>query len=234
MDSRDRPRWEQLVAAARDGNAEALGQLLESYRRYLKLLAKLQIDERFQAKVDPSDLVQETFVNAHRDFGTFRGTTEKELMGWLRQILAGNFADHVRRRYGRQRRDVRPERSLHRELDRSSHALDRGLVLTQTTPSQIAARRERVVVLADALEGLPDDYREVLILRHFKGLKFPELAGRMGRTTKSVEHLWARAVAELRRQIGEEPRASARVNSPRLPATISRTSHPPTRTGSRR
>lgn len=203
MGSIDRAEPEQLLATARAGGGDELGQLLEIYRRYLRLLAELGIEGRFKAKVDASDLVQETFLDAHRDFANFRGTTERELMAWLKQILAANLTDHVRRRYGAQKRDVQLERSLSQQLDRSSHAIDRGLVLTQTTPSQSAARREQAVVLADALDRLPEDYREVLVLRHLKGLKFPDVARSMGRTVGSVQQLWTRAVAELRRRIGD-------------------------------
>jgi RNA polymerase sigma-70 factor (ECF subfamily) len=174
------------------------------YRHYVRLLAEMGIDDRFKAKVDASDLVQETFLDAHRDFGNFRGTTERELMAWLKQILAGNLADHVTRRYGAQKRDIQLERSLHQQLDRSSLATDRGLVLTGATPSQSAARREQAVVLADALGRLPKDYREVLVLRHIKRLKFPDVARRMGRSVGSTQQLWARAVAKLRRIIGDD------------------------------
>jgi RNA polymerase sigma-70 factor (ECF subfamily) len=204
MSSTDHSKPEQLLAMARAGSSDALGRLLEFYRRYLRLLAEIQIDERFRAKIDASDLVQETFLDAHRDFGNFRGTTERELMGWLRQILADNLIDHVKRRYGAQRRDIRMERSLRQRLDSSSAAMDRGLAITDSTPSQIAARREQAVVLADALGQLPHDYRRVLVLRHLRGLKFPDVARCMGRTVGSVQQLWTRAVAELRRIIGDE------------------------------
>lgn len=204
MHSDERSGRERLVALAREGRIEAIGQLLEPYRPYLKVLAELQIDERFQAKLDASDVVQETFLSAHQKFADFRGTTERELMAWLRQILASNLADQVWRRYGRQSRDVDLEQSLSQELDRSSCAMDRGLAVDGTTPSQNAVRREQALVLAQVLDQLPKDYREVLVLRHLKGLKFADVARRMGRTTRSVEHLWARAVAEVRRRIGDD------------------------------
>lgn len=195
----------ELLTMARKGQTQAMGQLFELYRQYLKLLAHMEIDQRFQAKIDPSDIVQETFLEAHRDFGKFRGTTERELMAWLRQILAGNLADHVKRYYGAQQRDVQVERSLQDEFDRSSHVMDRGLIARQSSPSQSAARRERAVMLADALGKLSADHREVLVLRHLKGLKFPDVARRMGRSVGSVQQLWARAIAQLRRQLGDEP-----------------------------
>jgi RNA polymerase sigma-70 factor (ECF subfamily) len=125
-------------------------------------------------------------------------------MAWLRQILAGNLADHVKRYYGARRRDVHVERSLHDEIDRSSHAMDRGLMARHSSPSQQAVRREQAVLLADALGKLSPSHRDVLVLRHLKGLKFPEVAERMGRSLGGVQQLWARAVAQLRRELGDE------------------------------
>src|SRR5437667_480205 len=124
MSSGAGPDPEQLLGLARAGSGPALGQLLELYRSYLAILARLQIGRRLQGKVDAADLVQDTFLQAHRDFAQFRGTTEEELIGWLRQILAHSLAMCVRRYYGTQRRDVRLERELAVELDQSSRDLD--------------------------------------------------------------------------------------------------------------
>ena len=101
---------ESLLALARAGEGAALGQLLEQHRGYLALLARLQIGRRLQGKVDASDLVQETFLEAHRNFGLFRGSNETAFVGWLRQILATNLAQSCRHYFGTQRRDVRLER----------------------------------------------------------------------------------------------------------------------------
>jgi RNA polymerase sigma-70 factor (ECF subfamily) len=193
---------EQLLAVARAGNASALGQVLELYRDYLTLLARLHLSRRLQSKVDASDLVQETFLQAHGHFPRFRGSTEAELIAWLRQILATTLANLVRHYCGTQRRNVRLERELAAELDESSQALDRALVAKQSSPSQRAARREQAVWLANALARLPADYREVIILRHLEGLKFADVARRMGRTTDSVKKLWTPALAELRSLLG--------------------------------
>jgi RNA polymerase sigma-70 factor (ECF subfamily) len=178
--------------------------LLELYRNYLTLLARVQIGRRLQGKVDAADLVQETFLQAHRDFGQFRGTTEEELTGWLRQILAHSLATCARR-YGTRRRDVHLERELAGELEQSSRVLDQGLLAKSGSPSHQAARREQAVLLADALGGLTADYREVIILRHMEGLSFPEVARRMGRTVDSVKKLWPRAMVQLRRALGANP-----------------------------
>jgi RNA polymerase sigma-70 factor (ECF subfamily) len=196
---------EQLLARALAGESLALGKLLERYRGYLALLARVQIGRRLQGKVDAADLVQDTFLEAHQNWERFRGTTEAELLHWLRRILATRVADLMRRYLGSQCRDVRLECELAAELDRSSQDMDCGLLAKQDSPSQQVAQREQGVLLADALALLPEDYREVLILRHLEGLTFPEVAERMGRTLDSVKKLWTRALDRLRRSLKDVP-----------------------------
>jgi RNA polymerase sigma-70 factor (ECF subfamily) len=191
-----------LLRLALGGSTLALGQLLDRYRNYLALLARVQIGRRLQGKVDAADLVQETFLEATRHFGQFRGVTEAEFVHWLRQILAARLVDLVRCYFGAQCRDVRLECQLEKELERSSRLLDGGLVSPQSSPSKQAARREQARALADALDRLPEDYREVLILHHFEACTFPEVARRIGRSVDSVEKLWVRALARLRRSMG--------------------------------
>jgi RNA polymerase sigma-70 factor (ECF subfamily) len=149
------PDPEALLREARTGNIPALGRLLEAYHGYLGLLARLQIGQRLQGKLDPSDLVQETYLQAHRHFAQFYGNTEAELMAWLRQILASRLAEHLRRFGATKKRDFRLERELEADLDHSSRALDRGLQAPQSSPSKQAARREQAVQLANALRQLP-------------------------------------------------------------------------------
>lgn len=191
---------ERLVHLARTGDGEALGRLLESYRSYLKLLARVQIDLRLQGKFDASDVVQDAFLYAHSAFGEFRGSTEREMLWWLRKILASKLKDLVRLFYGTQRRDVRLERHLDEELDRTSQ-ITHALVLPESTPSQRVIRRERAVLVADAVGQLPNDYREVIILRHMEEITFPEVARRMERSEDAVKKLWVRALTALRRSL---------------------------------
>jgi RNA polymerase sigma-70 factor (ECF subfamily) len=197
------PNPEQLLRLARAGRSAALGQLLECYRGYLTLLARVQVSRRLQGKVDAADLVQEAFLEASRTFTQFRGSTEGELASWLRHILASHVAMLARRYLGTRRRDVRLERELAEEVDQSSRFLDQGLAAKQSSPSQRAVRREQAVLLAEALGQLPEDYREVIVLRHLEGLSFPDVALRMERTVPSVKNLWTRALALLRRSLGE-------------------------------
>jgi RNA polymerase sigma-70 factor (ECF subfamily) len=190
-----------LLRLARQGDGRVVGQLLEMYRGYLKLLARLQIDRRLRGKVDASDVVQDTFLHAHQGFPEFRGTTEMELLAWLRQILSSRLMDLLRRFYQSRGRDVRLERRLGEELDRSS----RGAALLaspESSPSRRAIRREQAVLVADALERLPADYREVILLRHLEELSFPEVARHMDRSLSSVKNLWTRALAALHKTLG--------------------------------
>jgi RNA polymerase sigma-70 factor (ECF subfamily) len=187
----------QLLERARTGDDQALGDLLVAYRNYLKLLARMEIDRRLQRKLDASDVVQDALLRAHRAFSRFRGTTEAELLVWLRRILASCLTDVARHYCGRKRRKVNLERELDHELDQASQILNVGLV-DHATPSAVMARRERGVLLANALAELPAQYREAIVLRHLEGLPFSEIAVRMGRTTDSVKNLWIRGLTQLR------------------------------------
>src|SRR5215217_8070948 len=188
---------QDLLNRARAGDDVARGELLESYSRYLTLLARVQTGRRIQNKVDPTDIVQETFVEAHRQFPKFRGTSEAELTAWLRTILAGQIALTFRRYLGTKGRDVKLERELAEQIDQSSAAMDRGLVASTSSPSHRASRREQSVLLAEALGKLAEDYREVIILRHLEQLPFADVAARMNRSEDSVQKLWVRALARL-------------------------------------
>jgi RNA polymerase sigma-70 factor, ECF subfamily len=192
---------ETLLASAKAGDAAALGELLGRYNSYLTLLVRVQLSRRIQAKADPADLVQDTFLEAHRHFANFRGTSEPELTAWLRQILGSRLANVVRHYVGTKGRDVRMETDLQAELDESSRFLDAGLIAADSSPSQQAAHRETAVILADALERLPEDYREAIVLRQLEGLAFADVAVRMGKTEDSVQKLWVRGLARLRKEV---------------------------------
>jgi RNA polymerase sigma-70 factor (ECF subfamily) len=191
-----------MLDKARAGDESAGGDLLSGYERYLTLLARVQVGRRIQGKVDPADLVQEVFLEAHRQIKAFRGHTEAELLAWLRRILAGQIALMLRRYLGTKGRDVTLERDLAGQLDESSQAMGNGLAADGSTPSQHVAKREQAVLLADALAKLSDNYREVIVLRHLEGLTFPQVAARMNKSEDSVQKLWVRALAGLRQQLG--------------------------------
>jgi RNA polymerase sigma-70 factor (ECF subfamily) len=194
---------DELVAQARRGSTEALGRLLALYRNYLKLLAQLHVDDYLQAKADPSDVVQDACLQAHCDFADFRGTTEREFIGWLSEILTTKSAK-FQRRYAAQRRNVHLERQLQDDSDQSTAALQTFATSAVASPSEDATRRERAVLVADALMELSAPYREVIILHHFRGLTMPQVASRLGRSVNSVQKLWGRALLCVRRSLNRK------------------------------
>src|SRR5262245_50058202 len=146
-----------LLSASRAGSRDALGELLESYRRYLASVARDQLDPRLLPKVDQSDLVQETFRDAQRAFGQFHGTTEEELLAWLRQILLHRIGRFARRYRGTQKRSMAREV----KLDPDDSAVAPAFWADQPTPSAEAVANEQSGALHDALARLPHEYREV-------------------------------------------------------------------------
>jgi RNA polymerase sigma-70 factor (ECF subfamily) len=192
---------EFLLVLAKAGDGAALGRLLERYRNYVGLLIQLQVGRRLRSKVDIDDLLQEIWLEIHRKIASFRGNSEREFLTWARRLIGSILANQVRHYFGTKQRDLRLERALIDELDQSSRSLNESLVAAQSSPSQQAVRREQAVLLADALQDLPEDYREVIILRQLEGLSFPDVARRMDRTENSVKNVWLRALARLRRTL---------------------------------
>jgi RNA polymerase sigma-70 factor (ECF subfamily) len=154
-------------------------------------------------QLDASDLVQETFLKAHRDFAQFAGSGERELAAWLRQILVRTLANQAKHHMARGR-DQRRQESLDVLLDRSSLAIQEQMADSIASPSSHAVRREQAVLLADAVAGLPADYREVFILRNLEQVPVDEIAARMGRSPNAVRKLWARAMVALKQAMEED------------------------------
>ena len=180
---------------------EAAGAALERFRAYLHLLARLHLDPRLRAKLSPSDVVQQTMLQAYQGMAGFRGG-EGELAAWLRRILAHNLA-HAVRDLGRGKRDVARERSLEEAVEASSVRLEAWLAAEQSSPSQQAQRHERAVLFAEALAELPEGQRESLVLRHWEGRSLADIAGRLGCTTAAVTGLLHRGLNGLRKRLQE-------------------------------
>jgi RNA polymerase sigma-70 factor (ECF subfamily) len=170
---------------------------LERFRAYLGLLARLHLDRRLQGKLDPSDVVQQTFLQAYRALDQFRGHGDAELTAWLRQILARNLA-HAARDLGRDKRDVARERSLEAALQASSAQLEAWLAADHSSPSQRADRNEQMLRLADALAELPEAQREAVLLHYWQGLSATEIGAQLGRTPAAVAGLLKRGLKQLR------------------------------------
>ncbi len=194
-------RAAHVLQQAQAGNVESVGQLLDLYRNYLLVLATTQFDRRLRRRLSPSDVVQETMLAAHRDFGQFRGETEPQFLAWLRQILIHCLHRAIETHLKAKMRDVRCEISIENmtcALDRSTARLSELLVDKAPSPGAPIRQRESAVEFANLLAALRPQYREVIILRNLRGLSFGEIAARMDRNAGAVRMLWLRAVDKLR------------------------------------
>ena len=196
----DTARW---LAAARAGSREALGQVLETFRGYLLLVADRELDAELRAKGGASDLVQDTFLEAQRDFDCFHGNSADELRAWLRRLLLNNVANFTRQYRQRAKRQVSREVPL--EAGGSSHERGAGLATDILSPSGQVVAQEQAAALARAMERLPPDYRQVLALRHEQKLTFAQIGEQMQRTANAARMLWLRAVERLQKEMGMSP-----------------------------
>jgi RNA polymerase sigma-70 factor (ECF subfamily) len=191
------------LAGARAGSKEALGRLLESYRAYLLLIAQSELDPELRTKEGASDLVQETFLEAQRDFGQFHGDTEEELLAWLRRLLRNNLVNVIRHYRDTIKRQISREVSL--DSGTSASPLRNALRDPILTPGEQAASREQGRAVLEALARLPADYRQVLLLRFQDGCGFAEIGRRMGRSTNAAQKLCVRALEQLQEELSPPP-----------------------------
>jgi RNA polymerase sigma-70 factor (ECF subfamily) len=191
----------QRLAAARAGSDSKLGQVLEAYRGYLLHVAQSKLDPALRAKGSASDLVQETFLEAKRDFTGFHGTTGDELKAWLRQLLLNNVAN-----FGRRYRSGKRQADREVALEAGSSCTDGGgIAADAATPSVLAVAREQKEALERCLSGLPEDYRRVILLRYQEQRPFKQIAKLMNRSVEAVRTLWSRAVRRVREEMESAP-----------------------------
>jgi RNA polymerase sigma-70 factor (ECF subfamily) len=172
---------------------------LERFRGYLSAIARLQVAARpwLTAKIDASDLVQQTLLKAHVSHDQFRGQSHAEMAGWLRQILNRTLANELRA-LGQAKRDAGAERSLEADLDASSCRLDDWLAADQSSPSTPVHRQERASALAAAVDTLPPEQREVILLKHCHGMALADIAAQTGKTVPAIAGLLRRGLEHLR------------------------------------
>ena len=189
-----------LQNAIQENSPEHVGSLLELYRNYLNLLAQIQINRKVRVRVDASDIVQDTLLEANRAFSTFRGTTEGELTCWLRKILIRNILDQVKMQTA-QKRDVKRVQSLEAAMDRSSEILQNALFTEGSSPSTRLQKREQAVLVADALAKLPTSQREVILMRQLQQLSFSQIAEKLEKSNAAVRMIWLRGLEKLRQHM---------------------------------
>jgi RNA polymerase sigma-70 factor (ECF subfamily) len=208
----------ELLSRARAGEADALGELCALYRNYLRMVVRTGLGPRLRERLELSDVVQEALVEVVRQFPQFTGQNEAALVGWLRRLVSQKLAD-LGRYHSRTKRaggvntvplDAPWEGGGgENQGDYAGRLLDM-LALSQTSPSEVASRRELIVLLADALADLPDGEADVLWLRHADNLSFEDIGERMGLSRKSVRGIWARGLKRLKRSLEGPPGGSLR------------------------
>jgi RNA polymerase sigma-70 factor, ECF subfamily len=203
---------EELIERARTRDSEALGKLLETFRKLLLAQAHGLLPPKLRGKVGSSDLAQETIARAEHQFGQFRGTSEAELKGWLLSILRNQARNIGRKFLGTQKTDAGKEVAL--DDDSSSTGGQQQLAATTLSPSQIASDHEEKEILRKALDRLSEEERRVIELHRLQGLPLEEVARRLGlASANTAGKRFARALDELRRQyeaIGQEMLAARR------------------------
>ena len=183
--------------------AHAPAPEVAAYRQYLLLLARVQLDPRKAKDVDASDIVQQSLLEAHRNWGRFRGGSEGERAAWLRRILACNLADALRS-LGREKRDAGRRVSLEQQVEQSSLRLGNFLAADQSSPSQGMHRAERGVMLANAMADLPEAQREALVLQYWHGWTLAQIGQHMNRTPVAVAGLLKRGLKQLREAMQQQ------------------------------
>jgi RNA polymerase sigma-70 factor, ECF subfamily len=193
----------QWLTAAQAGSKEAVAQALEACRGYLLLIAQRELAPDLRAKAGASDLVQDTIMEAQRDFSGFQGSSESELLAWLRRLLLNNLSNFARQFRATDKRQVGREVVL--EEGDSSAERGGGLAAAVPTPSREAMTHERAEAVQQALEKLPEDYRRVVILRYQEERTFEEIGRLVGRSANAVRKLWLRAIERLEQELKEVP-----------------------------
>ena len=199
----DSPRYSGLIEGARQGDAECRERLFGLCRSYLGFVARSQIETWLRRKVDASDLVQETMLEAFRDFDRFEGHSEQEWLAWLRKILNHNAADFVRRYRGTAKRAAGREVHFRDPADSRLPGAPEPAA-QQPTPSQEFLQLDTELRVTAALSDLTPDYQEVIVLRNLQRLSFNEVAQRMDRSRPAVQMLWMRAIKKLQDAMEDE------------------------------
>lgn len=195
---------ENLLARARAGDNQAIERLFERCRGYLAVVARAQVETWLRSKVDASDIVQQTLLEAHRGFRQFSGSSEAEWLGWLRRILSRNASDFVRHYKGAEKRRVGREIPINapNDADFGPHVHEPADAIE--TPSELLMRRERELELTEAISRLSPDHREVIMLRNLQRLPFEEVARQLGRTRPATQMLWMRAIEKLQQMLNPD------------------------------
>jgi RNA polymerase sigma-70 factor, ECF subfamily len=183
-----------LIERARAGDREALGELLENYRGFLRGLADRLLDDRAAGRLDASDVVQQTCLSVHKQIAEFQGENHAQFAAWLRQIHERNIRNAARNQLHAGKRAIDRENRLPE---------DQACVARQTSPSLRVVRSEESARLAQALACLAPDEQEALRRRYVDGQSITEIGEAMQLTRSALVWLMNRAMMALRENLGE-------------------------------
>ena len=194
---------ESLLSKARRGDERGRDELFNACRDYLNFLARAQVHKKLQSKIDASDIVQVTLLEAYRDFNNFQGNSQGEWLAWLRRILARNATDYVRCYKGTAKRDAGREVAIRHPSDATDVMGAAEPAAADASPSQQAIRRDQELRLTAALAELSEDHRQVILLRNIERLPFDQVAEKLNRSRPAAQMLWMRAIQSLQKIMDE-------------------------------
>jgi RNA polymerase sigma-70 factor (ECF subfamily) len=187
----------RLELALRGGDEAAFAQLFEHERERIQRMVQFRLDPRLLGRIDPQDIVQDTFLAAQQRLGAFLAD-DKPFFLWLRLIAQQTMIDLFRKHVGAQMRNA--ARELHSP---KSHALSGLFVGRFTSPSGVAIREEVRIRIEQALESMAEIDREVLVLRHFEELSNKETAAVLGIQENAASNRYVRALGRLKELLAE-------------------------------
>ena len=191
-----------LLRLAREGDSAAKGQLLDQFRPYLNVISQRMLNERLKGRLDPTDIVQVTFLEASRDFHSFRGENIDSLLAWLRNILRNNVQTAHQEHLLTQKRSARLERkfTVKSESGESSIGMENFIPSDTSSPSQRLMKDEAAAQLASMLENIPESQRNAIRLRYLEGFSVRDISQQMGKSEMAVAGLLKRGLQTLRGQ----------------------------------
>lgn len=192
--SPDELTFMELLQRGRNGDQAALGELLQSCRDYLLLVANQDLDERLRAKMGASDVVQETLFTAQDAFDQFEGASREEMLAWMRAILKNDLLT-AHRHYNTKKRQTTKESPI--------GSKEFGFCDQEITPGSRAVADEETRIVKAAMQKLSDEHRTVLDLRNWQEKSFAEIGHVMNRSDEAARKLWSRAVLSLKKTLGE-------------------------------
>lgn len=200
-------KTQTLILAAGDGDADAVGRLLERHRPALRRMIDMRMDPKLRQRLDASDVVQDVLIEAHRRLNDYLADPKMPFHLWLRHIAKDRVIDAHRRHRGAARRSLDREQPMVAPAGLNQSTMDLAAQLRdpELTPAARATWEELQRRFRDAIEELPEADREVVLMRHFEHLTNSDVAAALDLTEPAASMRYLRAMRKLRSILGEEP-----------------------------